>query len=58
MADIINFNKASKKKKRADKEKSAAENRIKFGRTKAEKNHQKMTDEKRNRHLDDHKLDD
>jgi hypothetical protein len=33
----INLNKARKQKARADKNKRAAENRAKFGRTKAEK---------------------
>ncbi len=37
MADIISFSKARKARARADKEQLAAENRIKFGRTKAEK---------------------
>jgi hypothetical protein len=37
MATIINFNKARKAKQRADAERQAAENRVKFGRTKAQK---------------------
>ena len=37
MADILSFSKARKAKARADKEQVAAENRAKFGRTKAEK---------------------
>ena len=37
MADIVNLNKFRKKKKHADDEKRAEENRVKFGRTKAEK---------------------
>lgn len=37
MADIINFNKHRKQKARADAEKQAADNRVRFGRTKAEK---------------------
>jgi hypothetical protein len=37
MADILSLSKARKAKARAAKEQVAAENRVKFGRTKAEK---------------------
>ena len=37
MAEIVNLNKARKAKARAEKEETAAANRAKFGRTKAEK---------------------
>ncbi len=37
MADIVNLNRVKKKKRAAEKEKSATENRAKFGRTKGEK---------------------
>ena len=37
MADILSLSKARKAKARADKDATAAENRVKFGRTKAEK---------------------
>ena len=37
MAEILSLSKARKAKVRADKDAGAAENRIKFGRTKAEK---------------------
>lgn len=37
MADILSLSKARKVKARAAKEATAAENRVKFGRTKAEK---------------------
>lgn len=37
MAEILSLSKARKAKARADKEQVAAENRVKFGRTKAEK---------------------
>ena len=37
MADILSLSKARKAKARADKEQVAAENRVKFGRTKADK---------------------
>ena len=37
MADILSLSKARKAKDRANKDAAAAENRVKFGRTKAEK---------------------
>lgn len=37
MATVINLNKARKQKARIDADKQAAENRVKFGRTKAQK---------------------
>jgi len=37
MADIINLNKHRKQKARADADKQAADNRVRFGRTKADK---------------------
>ena len=37
MSDIISFSKAKKKNTKAEKEKQASENRLKFGRTKLEK---------------------
>lgn len=37
MAELINFNKVRKAKARADAERQAAENRVKFGRTKAQR---------------------
>jgi phage protein D len=37
MADVVNLNQRRKAQKRADKAKTAADNRVKFGRTKAEK---------------------
>lgn len=37
MADVLNLNKARKRKQRADAAREAAENRVKFGRTKAQK---------------------
>ena len=36
-AEIVNLRRARKEKARADKERQAAENRIRFGRTKAER---------------------
>lgn len=42
MAEPINLNKARKAKARAEKEQRATENRIKHGRTKAEKQRDKI----------------
>jgi hypothetical protein len=39
MATVINLNKARKQKARVDAENKAAANRVKFGRTKAQKQH-------------------
>ncbi|NWG92679.1 MAG: DUF4169 family protein [Parvularculaceae bacterium] len=57
MADIVNLNRARKKKRAAKKEKSAAANRAKFGRTKAEKSLENAKREKLNRLIDEHRLD-
>lgn len=56
MAEIINFNKKRKAKLRLDKEQKAAENRVKFGRTKQQKLIEKQENEREQRHLDGHKL--
>ena len=40
MAEILSLSKARKAKVRAEKEQTAVENRIRFGRTKAEKDRQ------------------
>jgi hypothetical protein len=37
MNDVVNLNKARKAKAAADRKQQAAENRVRFGRTKAEK---------------------
>lgn len=57
MADIINFNKKRKAKMHLEKEKKTSENRIKFGRTKKEKQIEKQDIKRNERHLDGHKLD-
>ena len=57
MTKIINFNKARKAKLRSDKESQASENRVKFGRTKADKQLDSAKIEKLNKHVDDHELD-
>ncbi|GAY23230.1 MULTISPECIES: DUF4169 family protein [Sphingobium] len=50
MGDIVNLRQARKAKARADKERQAQGNRIKFGRTKAERLAQ-SAEEERNRRL-------
>ena len=37
MAEIVNLNRARKARQRAEAERQAAENRVRFGRTKADK---------------------
>ena len=46
MVEPINLNKARKAKKRAEKAQTAKQNRIKFGRTKAEKARDDMQKER------------
>jgi len=57
MVEPINFNKARKAKLRSEKEKRASETRVKFGRTKAEKQLDKAKADKLTKHVDDHELD-
>jgi hypothetical protein len=52
MAEPINLNKTRKAKARAGAESLAAENRVRFGRTKAEKQLAKAREEKARRDLD------
>ncbi|KTD56248.1 hypothetical protein Lsai_1965 [Legionella sainthelensi] len=54
--NVINLNKKRKTKNRLEKEKKASENRIKFGRTKKEKQLEKQENERSERFLDGHKL--
>ena len=56
MAEIINLNKKRKAKISLEKEKNASENRVKFGRTKIEKQNAKKDNERSARELDGHKL--
>ncbi len=52
MAELVNFNKARKARARTQAEARAAENRVKFGRTKAEKALAKALADKARRDLD------
>ncbi len=57
MAEIINLRQARKQKARAEAEKTAEQNRIAFGRTKAERKLTEAERDKAARHIDGHKLD-
>ncbi|MEK6805971.1 MAG: DUF4169 family protein [Pseudomonadota bacterium] len=52
MPAVINLNRARKQKLRADAEKLAAENRVKFGRTKLQKQRDRMETLDAQRRLD------
>jgi len=52
---VIKFGKSKKAMARKTKEKKAAENRVRFGRTKAQKNLDKAVSDKKTRQLDQHK---
>ena len=56
--NVIKFGKAKKALKRQEKEKRAAENRVKFGRTKQEKQRDRTIAEKHIKSVDDHKKSD
>ena len=58
MAEIINLRQARKQKARAEKEARAEQNRIAFGRTKAERDQIKAERDLADRQLDSHKRDD
>ena len=57
MAEIINLRQARKNKARAEKEARANENRISFGRSKAEKTLTKAEQDLAKVHLEGHKRD-
>ncbi len=58
MADIVNLRTARKRKARDAKDALAAENRVKFGRTKAEKDLNKAKAALETKRIDAHKRDD
>lgn len=58
MADIVNLNQARKAKAKADDKTRAAENRARFGRTKAEKTLDTVRADKLKRDLDGAKRED
>ena len=57
MAELINLRQARKNRARADKEKTAEQNRARFGRTKAEKHEERNRRDMLDRHLDGHQRD-
>jgi hypothetical protein len=57
VAEIINLRQARKQKARVEAEKTAEQNRIAFGRTKAERKLTEAERDKAARHIDGHKLD-
>lgn len=57
MAEIINLNKARKAKARLSAEKQAAENRVRYGRSKAQKQQEAAETEAMRRKLDGLRLD-
>lgn len=58
MAEIINLRQARKQKARTEKEARAEQNRITFGRTKAEKDLTEAERDLARRRIDSHKRDD
>lgn len=57
MAEILSLSKARKAKQRAGKEAQATENRVKFGRTKAEKQLEQAKTHLADKKIDAHKRD-
>ena len=58
MAEIVNLRQARKQKARAEKEARATENRVSFGRTKAEKKLSQAEQDLAKSRLDSHQRDD
>lgn len=58
MSDVVNLNRVRKNKARADREEAAAANRVKFGRTSAEKKKSAAEEKRRKTTLDLHRRDD
>lgn len=58
MAEIINLNRARKARDKAEAERTAEANRVLHGRSKSERQATEKTNERRDRDLDGHKLDD
>ncbi|MTH96739.1 DUF4169 family protein [Roseibium sp. RKSG952] len=56
-AEIINLRQTRKRKARADKDKQAEKNRLKFGRTKAERQLEDAERAKLEGHVDGHRID-
>jgi hypothetical protein len=56
MTEVINLNQKRKAKARTEKERKAAQNRIKFGRTKQEKNKEQLSAKLAEKHIQGHKM--
>lgn len=57
MADIVNLNRFRKTRERDEREKAATENRVRYGRPKPEREKNRVERKKREKALDDKKLD-
>ena len=57
MSEIVNLKRHRKRLARAEEEQKAAENRRRFGRSKAEREGEKAEDDRAKRHIDGHKRD-
>jgi len=57
VGELINLRQARKSKNRARKQQQAAENRVKFGRSKTERRKDDIEDERRNKTMDGKQLD-
>ncbi|CUW39748.1 conserved protein of unknown function [Magnetospirillum sp. XM-1] len=57
MAEIVNLNKVRKARAKAEAEETAKANRVRFGRTRQEKEAARQQEEKLSRDLDGKKLD-
>ncbi|ACI99244.1 DUF4169 family protein [Rhodospirillum centenum] len=57
MGEVVNLNRYRKQRSRAEREKEAAANRAKHGRTKAERHQQAMQQSKDTADLEQHRLD-
>lgn len=58
MGDVVNLNRFRKMRDRTEREKVAEENRVRFGRTKAEKLRDRQERERRTSELDGKKVED
>ncbi len=58
MADIVNLRQARKRRARADKDRQAAENRTRHGRTAGEKERDADAEQRARRLLDGHRIED
>lgn len=55
MSEIVNLKRHRKRLARAEEEQNAAENRRRFGRSKAEREREQAEDDRAQRHIDGHK---